>query len=153
MGQLKWLSKLDAWSLGITAELARLESNEREHELLKEALTRPKGYSFLVFIATTLGLLYVSNFTVDRIPALQGSKGYWGAKALRLLIFLTLGIPIGLAVNRLRSRKAQSIVRRRLNELGHPTCMQCGFDLRGTDEGRCPECGAIFKPAIQTDSQ
>lgn len=30
-----------------------------------------------------------------------------------------------------------------LNRLGRPLCVECGFDLRGATNGRCPECGAI----------
>lgn len=32
-------------------------------------------------------------------------------------------------------------LRQRLNALGKPTCIGCGYDLRGQVEPRCPECG------------
>ena len=41
-------------------------------------------------------------------------------------------------------------IRRRLrialNQLGVRTCLQCGYDLRGLTESRCPECGTPFEP-------
>ena len=32
-----------------------------------------------------------------------------------------------------------------LNEHGVPICLNCGYDLRGLPESRCPECGTEFK--------
>lgn len=26
-----------------------------------------------------------------------------------------------------------------------PFCLYCGYDMRGTPSGRCPECGAVFE--------
>jgi hypothetical protein len=45
-------------------------------------------------------------------------------------------------------RPALRLLRRRLNELGRPVCVQCGYDLRGQTEARCPECGASFDPDL-----
>jgi hypothetical protein len=38
----------------------------------------------------------------------------------------------------------QRSLRRQLNEAELPTCMKCGYDLRGQIEPRCPECGTPF---------
>jgi len=35
-------------------------------------------------------------------------------------------------------------LREQLNAAGRPTCMQCGYDLRGQIDPRCPECGREF---------
>jgi hypothetical protein len=35
-------------------------------------------------------------------------------------------------------------LREQLNVAGRPTCMQCGYDLRGQIDRRCPECGQEF---------
>lgn len=53
-------------------------------------------------------------------------------------------------------RPALRLLRRRLNELGRPVCAQCGYDLRGQTEPRCPECGRPFDrgllgPSTATD--
>ena len=35
-------------------------------------------------------------------------------------------------------------LREQLNAAGRATCMQCGYDLRGEIDPRCPECGREF---------
>jgi hypothetical protein len=41
-------------------------------------------------------------------------------------------------------------VREQLNRNGWVVCLQCGYDLRGQTEPRCPECGT-FSPALELD--
>lgn len=36
-------------------------------------------------------------------------------------------------------------VRRELNRMGVPVCVNCGYDLRGQVENRCPECGNVHE--------
>ena len=38
-------------------------------------------------------------------------------------------------------------VREGLVALGYPVCLHCGYDLRGSPEPRCSECGTPFDPA------
>jgi hypothetical protein len=38
----------------------------------------------------------------------------------------------------------QRFLREKLNSLGVPTCHQCGYDIRGLTEPRCPECSCPF---------
>ncbi|MFQ5495358.1 MAG: hypothetical protein ACE5EX_08240 [Phycisphaerae bacterium] len=38
----------------------------------------------------------------------------------------------------------QRSLRGQLVELGTPVCLHCGYDLRGQEEPRCPECGRPF---------
>ena len=40
-------------------------------------------------------------------------------------------------------------LRKRLNALGIPICIKCGYDLTGNVSGVCPECGAGIKRPIQ----
>jgi hypothetical protein len=40
-----------------------------------------------------------------------------------------------------RERMRRSL-RQQLVEQGHAICIQCGYDLRGQPEHRCPECGS-----------
>ena len=42
-----------------------------------------------------------------------------------------------------RGRIRRSL-RQQLTEAGIPTCVPCGYDLRGQIEPRCPECGTPF---------
>jgi rubrerythrin len=36
------------------------------------------------------------------------------------------------------------VLRVELARLGHRICIECGYDLRGQVEHRCPECGTQF---------
>ncbi len=64
-----------------------------------------------------------------------------------LLLLLLFGAICGLSgfvfvfVGRRRIRRS---LRAQLNTHGVPTCMCCGYDLRGLDDTRCPECGVAF---------
>ncbi len=44
------------------------------------------------------------------------------------------------------TRAAPGILRRNLAQLGGLVCEQCGYDLRGQIDPRCPECGLPFDP-------
>ena len=40
--------------------------------------------------------------------------------------------------------KIHRFLRQQLLEMRIPVCMHCGYDLRGQEEARCPECGQEF---------
>lgn len=66
------------------------------------------------------------------------------------------GIAGGLAVwvlGWLVRRDAQRHLRELLRERGVAVCMACGYDLRGTPEPRCPECGQPAEPIAATDRE
>lgn len=49
--------------------------------------------------------------------------------------------------------EAQRRLRAMLRERGVAVCMACGYDLRGTPEPRCPECGQPAAPIEGTDRE
>lgn len=51
-----------------------------------------------------------------------------------------------------RHRINQSL-RRQLNSRGMPICMKCGYSLRGTTSGVCPECGAVCPPTAVVEDE
>ena len=55
--------------------------------------------------------------------------------AASCLILLVVGVH--------RRRQSQQLVTS-LHEAGFLLCWECGYDLRGTSEPRCSECGAPF---------
>ncbi len=80
-----------------------------------------------VFILSTWVMLelYPTNFTRNTI--------------LVLFPFLSAtGFLIGRRILQSRIRRE---VRRLMNELGHPTCLECAYDLTGNESDQCPECG------------
>lgn len=56
---------------------------------------------------------------------------------------LSCGAPMFVALWMLR-RAIRTALRRDLNASGKPTCLECGYDLRGQVDPRCPECGEDF---------
>ncbi len=43
-------------------------------------------------------------------------------------------------------KRMTKTIRSRINELGIPMCMECGYQLKGATGPRCPECGNLFGP-------
>ncbi len=52
-----------------------------------------------------------------------------------------LGACIWLGATWIVRRRYLRFLRRRLVTLGVPICLACGYDLRGQELPRCPECG------------
>ena len=42
-------------------------------------------------------------------------------------------------------RRFKRFLRERLAAMGVPICIKCGYDLRGQEDPRCPECGTGFE--------
>ncbi|MCY2952624.1 MAG: hypothetical protein NTU53_11725 [Planctomycetota bacterium] len=45
-------------------------------------------------------------------------------------------------------KRIQRSLRSQLVARGTPICVECGYDLRGQLEPRCPECGKAFDPSL-----
>jgi predicted RNA-binding Zn-ribbon protein involved in translation (DUF1610 family) len=69
---------------------------------------------------------------------------FWGLPEWALFVIvvcvMSSGGGVGLWLTRMRVRRS---LRTDLNRIGIPTCLGCGYDLRGHDDitRRCPECG------------
>jgi hypothetical protein len=84
-------------------------------------------------------------FVINRVV---GGLGVGTALSGALLIGGVIGVlqvaAFMLIFNVLFRRPYRRFLRRRLGELGLPTCVGCGYDLRGQVVPRCPECGEPF---------
>lgn len=69
-------------------------------------------------------------------------------KLLDISIAVLLTALITLVELWLLRRRALRLLRERLIWLGVPVCGNCGYDLRGQTEPRCPECGWGFDPKL-----
>ncbi len=56
------------------------------------------------------------------------------------------GVAFALSWVWLRRDEIQRDLRGQLLDIGVPICLECGYDLRGQVEPRCPECGQPFEP-------
>jgi hypothetical protein len=54
------------------------------------------------------------------------------------------GIVISFLAVRICFRRLQRTIRELLVSRGVAVCIQCGYDLQGQTEPRCPECGTAF---------
>lgn len=64
-----------------------------------------------------------------------------------LLAALSGGLMVGAGLHLFRRRIRRSL-RQQLIEIHVPICLECGYDLRGQVEPRCPECGKPFNPNL-----
>lgn len=88
---------------------------------------------FLIGSAAALGLLIVNlKFLFGPNTSLLGgvASGICGGASA------VMG-------NLLYRKPIRVILRNRLNEIGVPICVGCGYDLRGNTSGVCPECGRV----------
>jgi hypothetical protein len=76
-------------------------------------------------------------FWMPRLPSLAE----W---ALRYLFNMALMAVILSWLFMLFRRRIQCALRQQLVDRGVPICFQCGYDLRGQVDPRCPECGSGF---------
>ena len=65
--------------------------------------------------------------------------------AATLMILLPLYCILYTVPTRKRIRRQ---MRQRLQEIHIPICLECGYDLRGQEQARCPECGREFDPGL-----
>ncbi len=52
------------------------------------------------------------------------------------------------AIPWLWQRRCRRFLRAELISRGVPVCLPCGYDLRGQQQPRCPECGTSFDPEL-----
>lgn len=60
---------------------------------------------------------------------------------------LYFGLPIAAVVSFFVWREMRATDRRRARQ--ERVCTNCGYDLRGQQEWRCPECGESFEPPTE----
>ena len=96
----------------------------------------------------TLGVCAIPNLLISLIP-----KAFSVLKSMPAYIDGAIigGVSGGLAVSVMflvGRNKVRRSLRSQLQEMSIPVCLQCGYDLRGQNEPRCPECGLAFNPAL-----
>ncbi len=104
--------------------------------------------SIVIVVATLIAASIVARVILNRLTSLGSG---WIS-----LIVIPAAILVGyvLVVWIWRRGVARSL-RGKLVEAGVPVCLRCGYDLRGTPEPRCPECGwrvnEVVRRALSSD--
>jgi len=134
-------------------ELGRFEPGKPRRAAWRRAWrempkSRKGTYAFFpVYILAWMGIFMSVTIVIDRfqpyiLPGLAPST------FLAVIKGAASGLIGVYALMWLGRRGIERSLRRQLIETGLPTCMKCGYDLRGQLEPRCPECGEAFDPAM-----
>ena len=113
-------------------ELGLINSPEDRKKVLRTCQKRMFGRLLLTGFAVG-GVQFLARFS----NVTRWIRGFWWEVCVIMYLSLCAGLVLGLA-NKNRLRR---LVRQELHERGIPVCMNCGYDLRGQTEPRCPECG------------
>lgn len=124
-------------------ELSLFETEEERLQVLEELhwsrviWTLPKFWvitltgGVLGFCVSMRGSTFLSQYLAPRTAALL----------MCIPMFLIFIPALGLVTSYFLRKGTALAIRRRLNEKGMSLCLECGYDLRGQVEPRCPECG------------
>ncbi len=140
------MSKLSAKDSKRYPELQHFASADEASQILsawqKQLMTMPRfwltllGYTVVVGLAATLMLIVLRVY-------FRLSSGVFGG-----LVGGVTGGTGAIALNWLWRHRCRRFLRSELIARGVPICLPCGYDLRGQNDPRCPECGATFDPDL-----
>ena len=123
-------------------EIARFGTKrERWDAMWAAQLKAMRTWGFWLFPVVLVSLGFAFSFFF--LPILVRSLGNVGFLGPPLLLLLLAGPMPGEHLWVCR-RVIQLSLREQLIERGERVCLQCGYDLRGQDDPRCPECGEAF---------
>ena len=106
-----------------------------------ETIHRPAYWAVMLLLVVVASIMLI--LIIERM-GLLASLGPIGGGA----IAGALGGLIGGSIFWFYRGSVTQSLRRQLNESGIPTCMKCGYDLRGCGGGRCSECGATYSRPV-----
>lgn len=130
-------------------ELARFPTDKQAENALDRA-TEDGGMqrsdwqlaaAFVIGIAVITGVFVYFTMRIGpqwRVPLKIGEWIYAVVMACATFVLLV----------HIYRRQIRRSLREQLCDIGVPICVPCGYDLRGLDEPRCPECGRPFDPNL-----
>jgi hypothetical protein len=128
-------------------ELALFDNEDERKAVLKrfwrQLLRRRQYWLFVLAFSGGYAIVMLSVLSVAR-RLFPGIPSYLSSGLAGMFI----GGFSGLAVQFLWRKPCQRYLREQLNARGVPICVQCGYDLRGQIDPRCPECGKAFDPGL-----
>ena len=129
----------------IFPELQMFEPDSERRKVYLRALRTNGNNPRIVLGALTLCIVvsFACYFGRSVLPLLSDSLSVYAWELIGGASGGALGGIIFLSWIRATVRKA---LRRELAIRGVPICVNCGYDLRGSVEKRCPECGMAFEP-------
>jgi len=137
-------------------EILFVESAEERYRLYARGL---KGFcrNTRIALITYIVAFFVLSLAIDAVIIAVTQGGKWSVTGMKLTAIVSLVIPLTVVPLRYaRYRKWMRVyLRQYLNDHGIPICENCGYDLRGQVDPRCPECGTAFdgKNAVDDKGQ
>lgn len=129
-------------------ELARVESRAERKALWRAAyypVLKSWRYWFIA-IASQAGCQVAFRRVTVQLLRQTGVTAYthlWSICATAVGAALASLLTLWLVRRRIARNMRAELLKR-----GKPTCLSCGYDLRGQQDPRCPECGTPFNPII-----
>jgi hypothetical protein len=118
-------------------DAARKQAWEKAYS---QTLKRPLNWVAAISMGVGLGLSLAFAKKMGLFASLDRFTGGFGSS---MIPGACGGLFGGLAFWLFRGSVTQRL-RGELNRTGIPTCMKCGYDLRGCIDQRCSECGQQF---------
>lgn len=130
-------------------ELALFDGPEERSNAWRAAIELPRqaviAWAFLLCPLLGIGGGLLSA-VIGGYVRLQSWGWIWDdVKSLPVVIPIVLSIPFVLWIRR---EHIEQSLREQLIRRGHPICTECGYDLKGLTDPRCPECGTPFDPML-----
>ena len=100
------------------------------------------------FWLTVIGYTVAIGVTVALILVLLRPWLGLSSRSFAAIVASVTGVTGGVAIPWLSRRRCRRFLRAELVSRGVPVCLPCGYDLRGQQEPRCPECGTSFDPKL-----
>jgi hypothetical protein len=131
-GSYAGLKSSDSYWVKRYPELAALESPRERARVLERAYNwanwRSCWFTVPLFIGASLLIPTLFDLTRKfRLPFVSPA-----ILVFPMVIWLQF---------RITRRPVRRHLRKQLCEKGIPFCIECGYDLKGNESGRCPECG------------
>lgn len=128
-------------------EVELFEDEEQRRAAILEAISHQKKSFVLetVLIGVSVSLfLHWFRGTVGTVSVLWQVLAGAGVLIAMVYVLAVLSLVV-------HAKKIRIALRSKLNEFGIPICMRCGYQLKGTPEPRCPECGTRVYRGLSED--
>ncbi len=127
-------------------ELDRIEDPRVLRAVYDAAKHRLRGRPGHMFQTIAAGILLAAVIAVSAYWTYRQFK-LWGIALLLLIWNLSVGL-IYWVIDFWFRRPMRKFIRLEMLDRGYAICVECGYDLRGQHEPRCPECGAHFSGTL-----
>lgn len=151
MGAIHWL--LDPFHVRdrtlnhLLPELKRFPSATMRRLAIYTARTNDPGLAQFVFFALVAVIVSASILVGTRFIRTADVNRLTAGLGWVVLVYLAFSAICWLEVARARILlpSTRKTLRQKLTRLGLPTCVACGYNLKGNTTGICPECGSAAK--------